>query len=370
MVPYAHYFESKIRLLYEKSGVYERIDDKIDLDYIYNLEKRFVTLIGRMKFLSIAERFYRDNYAKQNKLEFKVNDLLTLKLENDKTFIYINEKRFIQCLRLLLQIPLEGSNLFKEVESIDEAEKIYKQSLWRNRVVEGLMARPSRFQNKTITPEQEFWGHCSNIQAWVEHDYDTRLLHSNIAFPLLKGLSDAADPKARRIFEEEIVKRFESGHASVVNYLLNQGYLQYINQDRLKALLKKYSIHCENCDAELTDLTQKYCPECGISLKFLNILNTFNEEFKDMVGIILKGRQIIYTTHRNIETAEIGKLLSTWSSRTAKFLMFSDVKYYILQLEPEQLFAVSSIGKDLLGFIIAKKDAYDYILILQVNQNS
>ncbi|KKN50191.1 hypothetical protein LCGC14_0635370, partial [marine sediment metagenome] len=41
-----------------------------------------------------------------------------------------------------------------------------------------------------ITPEAEFWGHCSNFQVWAEQNYDTRLLHSNLSFPLLKKLTE------------------------------------------------------------------------------------------------------------------------------------------------------------------------------------
>ncbi len=32
---------------------------------------------------------------------FRVNKFITLKLENDKTFIYINNERFSQCLNLV-----------------------------------------------------------------------------------------------------------------------------------------------------------------------------------------------------------------------------------------------------------------------------
>ena len=37
-----------------------------------------------------------------------------------------------------------------------------------------------------ITPEQEFWEHYSNLQVWYKNDYNTRLLHRNLSFDLLK----------------------------------------------------------------------------------------------------------------------------------------------------------------------------------------
>ncbi|MFW9939442.1 MAG: hypothetical protein ACFFFT_00280 [Candidatus Thorarchaeota archaeon] len=171
-------------------------------------------------------------------LIFKVNEFITLKLEHDITSIYIKDKRFMQCKRLVLQIPPDTRHLFEEIESIDEAVEVYKKSLWINRIVEGPIAQPSQFQNRSITPEQEFWGHCSNIQAWAEHDYDTRLLHSNLSFPLLKGLSDAGDLKAKTIFKEEIAQRLESGYPPVVQYLIIQGYLDNFTSLEFKTLIE------------------------------------------------------------------------------------------------------------------------------------
>jgi len=150
--------------------------------------------------------------------EFNVNEYITLKLEGGKTNIYVKGQLFNQCKFLLLNIPVDKVSTFDEIEFIDEAaEKLDK-------VVE----RTNR--NKfNIPPEVEFWGHCSNLQVWTEHDYDTRLLHSNIAFPLLKRLSDTGDVIARRVFKEEIVKRLLTGTKSVLTFL--KDYLQYIPRE-------------------------------------------------------------------------------------------------------------------------------------------
>jgi hypothetical protein len=39
-----------------------------------------------------------------------------------------------------------------------------------------------------ISPEEEFWGHCSNIQAFVESGYNPNVLHSSMSVPLLREL--------------------------------------------------------------------------------------------------------------------------------------------------------------------------------------
>ena len=149
-------------------------------------------------------------------IEKEINQYITLKLVGGRTYIYVNGKRFIQCIRLILNIPKHDVHLYDEVDSIDEAAKLYSNQVFQNRIVRGPMAAPIPNQNHDITSEQEFWGHCSNIQAWVEHDYDTRILMSNISFPLLRELAKAGDPVASKVFKEEIALRLESGYPSVV----------------------------------------------------------------------------------------------------------------------------------------------------------
>jgi len=176
---------------------------------------------------------------KPNVPEFKINNLITLKLEYNKTFIYIKGKKFMQCMRLCLHIPPQKSNLYEEIESIDEATEIFNRFLYMNKIVKGEFADPVENQDSVITPEQEFWGHCSNLQTWVENKYDTRLLHSNLSFPLLKRLSDEGDKFALIRFKEEIASRLEGGYLPVIHYLLEQNYIRYLSPDDLIDLQKK-----------------------------------------------------------------------------------------------------------------------------------
>ncbi len=109
--------------------------------------------------------------------------------------------------------------MFDEIQSIDEAKRNYMQS----------------FIN--ISPEIEFWAHCSNLQAWVENEYDATLLHSNIAFPLLKKLGEVGDLKAKKIFKEQIAKRFISGFFPTMLYLLKEGYLEYLCGEEVQTII-------------------------------------------------------------------------------------------------------------------------------------
>ncbi len=167
--------------------------------------------------------------------EFQVNQNITLKLENEETVIYVNDEKFIQCKYLLLNIPKEKLEEYEDIESIDEvAEKLDKSLEYENMI------------NFYFPPELEFWGHCSNLQVWVENDYNSCLLHRNLAFPLLKKLRELGDPRARIVFKEEIAKRFSSGFQSVITYLVDENYLYYLNPEEIKCLLEDYRDSLDN----------------------------------------------------------------------------------------------------------------------------
>lgn len=162
--------------------------------------------------------------------EFKVNEYITLKLEDGKTRLYIKGERFDQCMALVLNIPLDKIRLDDQVESIiDEASKIYKNS--------GDFFRAE----KRITPEEEFWGYCSTMQAWVENNYNTKLINSSFAFPLLRKLVELGDNKAKQVFKEEVAKRFKSGYFKIITFLFNKGYLDHFSREERKALFDDFN---------------------------------------------------------------------------------------------------------------------------------
>ncbi len=209
----------------------------------------------RLKYLHLEEFKQK---PKETPKEFEVNKYIKLKLEKDKTIIYVNNKKFTQCKYLLIEIPTERIEEFDEIISIDEASEKLDHSLEDTR------------QERIIPADIEFWGHCSNLQAWAEHNYDTRLLHSNLAFPLLKKLADIGDPTAKRVFKEEIAKRIESGERNVINYLILENYLEYFNHEEYSLVItnlkeqaveqfkKKYERHLNSLDlTTLLDLIKE-----------------------------------------------------------------------------------------------------------------
>ncbi|MBD3255552.1 MAG: hypothetical protein GF383_10685 [Candidatus Lokiarchaeota archaeon] len=143
-----------------------------------------------------------------------------------EVLVYVAGKRFRQCAYLLLQFSTGDVERLERVKSIDDAAETLNRSLHGR--------YPAKELN--ISPETEFWAHASNLQAWVEHDYDTRLLHRSLAFPLLKRLTELGDPAAKRAFKEEIARRYAEGNQTVRTFLEEEGYLELLTDDEKHSL--------------------------------------------------------------------------------------------------------------------------------------
>lgn len=127
-------------------------------------------------------------------------------------------KKFIQCKYLLL---FDLNNFDINIDSIDEAKEI----------LDSKMESLDLYTELKISPKQMFWGHCSNIQVWAENNYDTRILHSNLAFPLLQRLVEVKDKQALKMFKKEIAKRLLKGYGNTIIYLYNEGFVDKLQRD-------------------------------------------------------------------------------------------------------------------------------------------
>ncbi|MFW9825346.1 MAG: leucine-rich repeat domain-containing protein [Candidatus Thorarchaeota archaeon] len=150
--------------------------------------------------------------------EFKINNYLTVKLKDNKTIIYAGDEVFRQCKSLLLTIA--KSSKIKNMDEIIEEASIN--------------------ENELLPPEIEFWGHCSNLQAWAENNYNTNLLDKRLAFPLLKILTELGDMNAKNQFRREIEKRLETGTTKTITYLISEGYADYIKWEDLVFLMLSF----------------------------------------------------------------------------------------------------------------------------------
>jgi len=179
-----------------------------------------------LSFMILVIIFYVNVRSSHRVKEFVINPYLKLKLESGRTNIYVKGRVFRQCMYLLLNIPINQVEDYDEIDSIDEAAEKLDRSLEGNHNV-----------GVRISAEEEFMGHCSNLQVWAENGYDTRILHRNLAFPLLKRLTEVCDPVAKKVFKEEIALRFASRHPTVTQYLTENGYLKYLSPDEFESIL-------------------------------------------------------------------------------------------------------------------------------------
>ncbi|MBD3256298.1 MAG: hypothetical protein GF383_14465 [Candidatus Lokiarchaeota archaeon] len=81
--------------------------------------------------------------------------------------------------------------------------------------------------------------------------------------------------------------------------------------------------------------------------------NLMQSEPSIIAVAILQGRDIIYSTDNWDISADIGRVLSSWSSMNAQFIMISGVKYSMLQCTSERIVATSIRGE---GHIVGAKD--------------
>jgi len=258
--------------------------------------------------------------------EFVINQYLKLKFEQRRTIIYVKNRPFRQCMYLLLNLPIDQIEQYDEIKSIDEAAVKLNRKMERN--------------HNIVPPETEFWGHCSNLQAWTDNDYNTRILHRNLAFPLLKALADAGDPMAKRKFKEEIAMRYATGHPTVVRFLTRGGYLHYLTEDEFESILididfpsieefarkiVSYLRDIENPDSkrQINLLTSKFMNTFKFSFKYLILIKAIEKIPNDLRQIFV---EIVYNRYKNYRSFPILKFLNK-AQINFENLDFKMVKY-------------------------------------------
>lgn len=168
--------------------------------------------------------------------EFVINEYIVLRFLNQETRIYIADQLF-NCTGMHLVLHLKKSSFkLRGIKCIDDISEILVNSLSEeefNEIYE--------HEYSAISPEEEFWGYCSNIQVWAENNYNTNFLYHKIAFPLLKLLVKAGDPIASLVYKREIIKRFINGSGFVQAYLFHEGYLDNLHHEEVINAIKKLS---------------------------------------------------------------------------------------------------------------------------------
>ena len=216
-----YYYDLLITLKHKINTLIVNFEKKNNCEITYTL----TTYTSHKKITAVFN--FHTKYKIFSHREFKINEFLELRLEG-KTHIYINHKRFTHCKYLLMNIPAENIRNEDEINSIDEAMKLYNQI-------------ENEHRKQKIEPEAEFWGHCSNLQFWYENNYDTRLLDSRLSFSLLSELARVGDPIAKKVFKDEIAKRLEANYLPTTEYLIIEHYLDPFGTEELEVIFEKIS---------------------------------------------------------------------------------------------------------------------------------
>ena len=91
------------------------------------------------------------------------------------------------------------------------------------------------------------------------------------------------------------------------------------------------------------------------------VYNLIQKDPSIIAAAVVQGsNNILYTTDNWDISSEVGKVISSWNSMNAQFVILSGVKYSVLQCTSERLVATSIRGE---GHIIGAKDEEHKILI-------
>ena len=89
--------------------------------------------------------------------------------------------------------------------------------------------------------------------------------------------------------------------------------------------------------------------------------NLLQKDPSIIAAAVIQGRDtILHSTDNWDITSDVGKVISSWNSLNARFVMVSGVKYSVLQCTSERLVATSIRGE---GHIIGSKDEEHKILV-------
>jgi len=141
---------------------------------------------------------------------------------DERVHVLIAGEPFIHCKFLIARVTPTDA----DVSSIDDLARERKAKKFEHGGIRNY-----------LTVQEEVFARASNIQAWADNDYDTRLLHSNISFPLLNALAEAGDAKARRVIGSEVAGRIHEGNASTVDHILDT-IPELVELDTLKELAR------------------------------------------------------------------------------------------------------------------------------------
>ncbi|MHA1479374.1 MAG: hypothetical protein ACTSPU_14360, partial [Promethearchaeota archaeon] len=185
-------------------------------------------------------------------LEYKVNEFLTLKLEEHKTYIYVNNER--RDFTKIFNIHKIKEKYFKYVDSIEEA--VFRFDVLDNYNYDAL----EEDEEISNSSEEEFRDHCSILQTWLDNDFDTSDIGTSLLQTyLLLYLSemcryaDIDNPLVIEFIKNEITKRIDSGSYNIVLFLFDQSFFYFFSQEEVEnfdwdRIFSGFVLFCKHVD--------------------------------------------------------------------------------------------------------------------------
>ena len=202
-------------------------------------------------------------------LEKELSERITLKAEDGHIYVYIDGVKFHQCMRLLFSIPTGEIEDYAEINSIDEMDDKFGTEQDQQDAL-AQMAKEEAVIKMTL--EEEFYAHASNLEAWIENDYNTNILHKSLSFPILNELSKKKGSASDIRLQEEVSERFSMGHLPVSLYLLKEGYLDDFSLDLFTITFDNFLNNIKILDLKILKL--------GVLYDFYNKLSTLEDKYK------------------------------------------------------------------------------------------
>ena len=299
--------------------------------------------------------------------EFKINKYITLRLEEKKKLIYTLGELFRECKRLIINITSDEIHKFDGINSIDEIAETNRDYLIDNELLRELDDDFEEiYDTHEISPETEFWGHCSNLQVWVENNYDTRILRSNLAFPLLKKLTELGDLTAKKIFKEEIAKRFLSGFIPTQIFLIEGKYLSFLNDEELDPIWNSLSPNSYRKLAEtLMKVNNRYLIKYIINYQTLytRLLNIGRGEL--LLRLVQYSKpEYLKSLFNNPKSKLINRIVQAfkWQEAKRKWNFYVKLGFLILKISKDS----SEVIKEMVMRVLNSNDRFALMVILKL----
>lgn len=145
---------------------------------------------------------------------FKINKYISISLEGKNIILYV------------LNIKFKEFTYSKYNKIVQNCSFIDKINLDDNAILDNLKKDLENIKNSFLFYKLLYF--------WISHKYNTNFLDYQISFPILKKLVQVGDPKAKKVFYNEILKNLWGGDPLVIKYLMRENYYDYLVLDGYK----------------------------------------------------------------------------------------------------------------------------------------